>query len=110
MVLHREVALARADEVVEVVVDKVFPLEEEVVGQREVQVVQRVQVDHLRVHLRQIRTTLDAMRAIITTPPGYVHTQISNAMFAERRDIYTGTVLGRVSLVDNKARIPRHPT
>lgn len=92
------------------VVDKVFPLEEEIMGQREVQVVQRVQVDHLRVHLCQIRTTVDAMREIITTSLGYVHMQISNVMFAMRRDIYTRTVLGRVSLVDNKARIPCHLT
>ena len=98
------------DEVVEVVVDKAFLLEEEVVGQREVHVVQRVEIGHLRVHLGQIRTTLDAMRAIIITPPGYLHTPISNAMFAERRDIYTRTVLGMVSLVDKKASIPCHPT
>ena len=65
-------------------------------------------MDHLQAHLRQIRTTLDATRAIAIISPDNVHMQISNGMSAERRDIYTGTVLERVSLVDNKARIPRH--
>ena len=102
-------ALARAHEVVEVVVDKVTLDEEEIVVQQEVRVVQREQVDYLQVHQRQIRTTLDATHAITITSPDNVYTQISNVMYAERRDIYTGTVLGRVSLVDNKAKIPRHP-
>ena len=73
MVLPQEVAQARVPEVVEVVVDKVIQVEE-AVGQREVQVVQRVPVDNLQVHHHQIKTTLDAMRAIITTLPGYVRT------------------------------------
>lgn len=102
-------AQARAHEVVEVVVDKVIWVEEKVV-QREVQVVQQEQVDHLQVHLHQIRTTLDATRATITMLPGNVHMQISSVMFVEKRDIYIGTVLGNVSWVDNKVRILRHPT
>lgn len=72
--------------------------------------VQQVQIDHLQVHLRQIRITFNAIHAIITTPPSYVHMQISNIMLVVRRDIYTGTVLGKVSLLDNKAIIPCHRT
>ena len=45
---------------------------------------------------------------IIITSPDNVPMQISNVMSVEKRDIYTGTVLGRVNMVDNKARILRH--
>ncbi len=109
MVLHREVAQACAHKVVEVVVDKVSRVEE-VVVQRELQVAQREQVDHLQVYPYQIIITLDATRVTITTPPGNVQIQISNVMFVERKDIYIGTVLGKDSWVDNKVIIPRHPT
>lgn len=71
---------------------------------------QRIQVNNLRVHFCQIKITLDTIHAIITTPPGYIYTQISNVMFVVETDIYTRTVLERVSLVDNKARIPYHLT
>ena len=66
-------------------------------------------MDHLQAHQCQIRITLNAMRAITIIPPDNVPTQILNVMSVEKRDIYTGTVLGRVSLVDNKSRIIRRP-
>lgn len=108
MILHREVTIAHADKVVEVIANKVFLFEKEVVGQREIQVMQRIQVDNLRVHFRQIRSSLDTICAIITTSLGYIYMQISNVTFVVGRDIYTRTVLRRVSLVDKKAIIFCH--
>ena len=109
--LCQEVALAHAHKVVEVVVDKVTLDEEEVVVvQREVRVFQQEQIDYFQVHQCQIRIILDATHAITITSPDNTHMQILNVMYAERRDIYTETVLRKVSFMDNKTKIPRHLT
>ena len=96
-------------EVVEVVVDKFIRIEE-VVVQRKVQVAQRENMDHPQVHLHQIRTNLDAMRATITTPPGNIQIQVSSIMLTKERDTYIGTVLRKDSWVDNKINILNHLT
>lgn len=87
MLLCQEVAQVLAHKLVEVVVNKVSLVEEEVVVQREVQVVQRYEVDHLQVHQYQIRTTLNATRTIIIALLDDAHMQISRDMFVETRGI-----------------------
>ena len=66
-------------------------------------------MDHLQAHQHQIRTTLDATRVITITSPNNVPTQILNVMSAERKNIYTRTVLEKISLMDNKAKILHRP-
>lgn len=50
------------------------------------------------------------MYTITIISPNNIFTQISNIIAIEKRDIYTGTILEKVDLVDNKAKIPCHLT
>lgn len=60
-------------------------------------------MDH---YLPQIRITLDVIHAITTTPQAldYVYMQILNAMFIMKKNIYIGTILKKISLMDNKVK------
>lgn len=66
-------------------------------------------MDHLQAYQCQIRKILHATYAINIISLDNILMQISNIMFVEKKNIFTITILEKFSLIDNKARVLRHP-